>query len=261
MDMKNHRTAGSQTPGIERQQTFSRPSSLGPQLAFTLIELLTVISIIAVLAALTFPVLKGIKRRQYLNNAQAEMAQLETAIDRYKAAYGFYPPDNTTNVLVNQLYFELLGTTIVTNSSGQVAYQSLDDPTIQVPMASVSLVFGPGSSIGGFMNCTRPGASEDVRPAQSFLPNLKADQVSVFTNNFPNNKVPIKLIITSVGGPDSTYYPLGPNALGINPWRYNSSTPTNNPGGYDLWIQLSIAGRTNLICNWNQRVQFDSTLP
>ena len=25
------------------------------------------------------------------------MAKLETAIDRYKAAYGFYPPDNPPN--------------------------------------------------------------------------------------------------------------------------------------------------------------------
>ena len=62
--------------------------------AFTLIELLTVISIIGVLAALLFPVLKGVKRQQFIRNAQAEMAQLETAIERYKATYGFYPPDN-----------------------------------------------------------------------------------------------------------------------------------------------------------------------
>ncbi len=51
----------------------------------------------------------------------AEMAQLETAIDSYKAAYGFYPPSNPlynpTNVttyeghLINPLYYELLGTT------------------------------------------------------------------------------------------------------------------------------------------------------
>ena len=85
--------------------------------AFTLIELLTVISIIGVLAALLFPVLKGVKRQQFIRNAQAEMAQLETAIERYKAAYGFYPPDNQLNPanplipnpLMNQLYFGFVG--------------------------------------------------------------------------------------------------------------------------------------------------------
>ena len=87
--------------------------------AFTLIELLVVISIIGVLAAFTFPVMERLKRRQYINKTQAEMAQLETAIDRYKAAYGFYPPgnpatpttDHLSQRLINQLYFELLGTT------------------------------------------------------------------------------------------------------------------------------------------------------
>ena len=69
------------------------------------------------------------------------------------------------------------------------------------------------------------------------------------------------MIITAVGGPDTTYHPLGASALGINPWRYNSSNPTNNPGAYDLWIQLSISGKTNLICNWNKQVQYNSPLP
>ena len=51
------------------------------------------------------------------------------------------------------------------------------------------------------------------------------------------------------------------DAVGINPWRYNSSNPTNNPGAYDLWVQLSISGKTNLICNWNKQVQYNSPLP
>ena len=65
-----------------------------PAAAFTLIELLAVIAIMAALAALLLPVVGAVKKHQYIYNAQAEMAQLETAIDRYKAAYGFYPPDN-----------------------------------------------------------------------------------------------------------------------------------------------------------------------
>ena len=228
--------------------------------AFTLIELLTVISIIGVLAALLFPVLKGVKRQQFIRNAQAEMAQLETAIERYKATYGFYPPDNQlnpANPLMNQLYFELLGTTNVATPPGSPSYQSLDDPSLlPLSQANVSAVFG----VNGFMNCSTPGSAEDARPAQRFLTGLKSGEITIFTNSSaPNN--PIKLIITSVGGPDTTYHPLGAGALGINPWRYNSSNPTNNPGAYDLWIQLSISGKTNLICNWNKQVQYNSPLP
>ena len=46
----------------------------------------------------------------------------------------------------------------------------------------------------------------------------------------------------------------------LNPWRY-VCPGTNNPGSYDLWIQLSIAGKNNLICNWSEQVQIGSPLP
>jgi prepilin-type N-terminal cleavage/methylation domain-containing protein len=242
--------------------------------AFTLIELLTVMAIIGVLAAFTLSVLGRLKRQQYIRNVQGEMAQLETAIDRYKAAYGFYPPDNPCGSLnnqlrgplINQLYFELLGTTNVANPPGSSpTYQSLDDPTIQIAQGDFINDFGSDGNghncVSGFMNCNKPGSGEDARAAQDFLPGLKPNQVVVFTNNFPGNTVPIKLIITSVGGPDITYKPLGPNASGINPWRYNSSNPTNNPGAYDLWVQLSIGGKTNLVCNWSKQAQLNSPLP
>ena len=233
---------------------------------FTLIELLTVIAVIGILAAFLFPTLGTIKRRQYIRNAQAEMAQLETAIDRYKAAYGFYPPDNPCNPLVNQLYFELLGTTIITNN-GPI-YQSLDDPTIQIAQdpAVFKNVFGSDAGanncVNGFMNCNKPGAGEDAPVAKNFLPGLKPNQVAVYTNNIAKNLVPIKLFVTAVGGPDVNYNPLNQSAPPYyNPWRYNSSNPTNNPGAYDLWVQLSISGKTNLICNWNKQIQFSSPLP
>ena len=229
---------------------------------FTLIELLVVISIIGLLAALTFPVLTGVKRQQYIRNTQAEMEQIETAIERYKAAYGFYPPDGNkviNNVPINQLYFELLGTTNIAGDSPTPQYQSLDDPTIQLPPSALNNLFG----VSGFMNCSKPGSSEDAHMAQNFLPGLKPGQISsTFTNRNAGN-YPFKMLIASVGGPDPNYNPLGQPPPGpyYNPWRYNSSSPTNNPGAYDLWVQLSIGGRTNLICNWNKKVQFNSPLP
>ncbi len=107
--------------GAEREKTpVTRHAS-----AFTLIELLVVIAIMAALAALLLPVAGAVKKHQYIYNAQAEMAKLETAIDRYKAAYGFYPPDNhltnsANQALINQLYYELVGTT---NNAAATAVQ------------------------------------------------------------------------------------------------------------------------------------------
>jgi type II secretory pathway pseudopilin PulG len=225
--------------------------------------MLTVIAVIAVLASLIFPVIGAVEKRQTINHAQAEMAQLETAIERYKAAYGFYPPDNPdpkpkANQYINQLYFELEGTTY---SNG--VYTTLDG-SAWINSKDLNTVFGPG--VNGIMNCTRPGGGEDSAVARNFLPDLKSKQELIITN--ANGTYKIIVIITSVGGPDAGYVPLGVHDA--NPWRYNSSSPTNNPGAYDLWIQLSIGSTINsggviqqpslyLICNWSKQAQYNLT--
>ena len=227
--------------------------------AFTLIELLTVMAIMGVLAALILPVMHAVKIHQYIYNTQAEMAQLETAIDRYKAAYGFYPPSPTPpptpgnqSSLVNQLYYELVGTTYTNN-----IYTTLDG-SASIDADQVSTAF---PNVGGFMNCTKPGAGEDSAAARNFLPDLKPKQFwpqPGYTNN--GAKEGVNLLIGSVGGPSVQYQPL--KLQDLNPWRYNSSSPTNNPGSYDLWMELVFApGQTNLICNWTKQVQINSPWP
>jgi len=232
-----------------------RPSPLVSRRAFTLIELLTVIAIIGALAAMLLAVAGPIKRQQYKFQARAEMEKLATAIDRYKATYGFYPPDNhnnqTNRYLIHQLYFELTGTTNLNAAAPE--YRSLNDPSIpDLAGAQVNSAFG----VGGFMNCSKPGSGEESGTARNFLPDLKEKQV---WNKFTNNSVPVTLLITAVGGPDADYQPL--NQPDLNPWRYNSSNPTNNPGSYDLWIQLVIGRKTNLVCNWSKQVQINSPMP
>jgi len=243
---------------MRRRKRSGDGSTLSQLRAFTLIELLTVIAIIGVIAALILPVAGAVKKHQYLYNTQAEMAQLETAIDRYKAACGFYPPSPNTpptvgnpSTLVNQLYYELVGT-VLTNGG----YTTLDG-SASIDVAQVPNDF---TGVGGFVNCTKPNGGEDASAARNFLPDLKPKQFwpqPGFTNTGATEGV--NLLICSVGGPEVTYQPLGQQDR--NPWRYNSSSPTNNPGSYDLWIQLSIGGKTNLICNWTKQVQINSPLP
>ena len=228
--------------------------------AFTLIELLVVISIIAVLAALILPVAGQVKRQAILHNAQAEMSQIETAIERYKSAYGFYPPCSSvtmSNTPINQLYYELVGTTNIAAPAANPVYQVLGDPSQQLTGGQVSNVF----AVSGFMNCNKSGGDESASHAQDFLPDLKPRQI---VENITNNAVPnvgFTLLVSSAGGPDPAYQPLGQGTQDINPWRYNSANPTNNPGSYDLYIQLRIAGKTNLICNWTKQVQVNNPLP
>ena len=78
---------------------------------FTLIELLIVIAIIAILAAMIIPVTGAVNRAKIKSKAHAELEHVATAIELYKAKLGHYPPDNPGYPALNQLYFELVGTT------------------------------------------------------------------------------------------------------------------------------------------------------
>ena len=228
--------------------------------AFTLIELLVVIAIIGVLAAFTLTVLKSVKRHQYISHTQAEMGLLETAIQRYHDAYGFYPPGNPnynpnnpatfSQAMFSPLYYELEGTTF---DPAHYLYTTLDG-SLTINTNNVSKALG----VGGFINCTK-GSGEDAHSAQNFLPGLKPKQIGInITNQFNSANVPATVLLGSVGGPDQNYRPFG--ASGLNPWRYESPG-VNNPSSYDLWIQLVINGQTNLICNWSGQVQINSPLP
>jgi len=225
----------------------NRKSKIVNVRAFTLIELLTVIAIIAIIAALIFPVASTIKRQVILHSAQAQMAQLQTALERYKSVYGFYPP-GSARVLTNQLYYELEGT-VRTNLSGVDSYMTLDHVS-SIPVAILGSAFGAG--VGGFMNCNKSGSDEAAARAQNFLTELNTNQFNAVTVG----GIAVNLLVTPVGGPDSSYTPLG--LPDMNPWRY-LYPGTNNPGSYDLWIRLAIAGKTNLVCNWARTVQINNS--
>jgi prepilin-type N-terminal cleavage/methylation domain-containing protein len=64
--------------------------------AFTLIELLTVISIIAILSAISLNVIKGVNERAAVGQAKAELAALSQALEMYKLQYGDYPQTGRT---------------------------------------------------------------------------------------------------------------------------------------------------------------------
>jgi general secretion pathway protein G len=68
-----------------------------PTAAFTLIELLAVITIIGILAGLTLGAAGAVRRHGATSTAKAEVAALQAACDRYFADNNLYPSNSSIN--------------------------------------------------------------------------------------------------------------------------------------------------------------------
>ncbi len=66
--------------------------------AFTLVELLVVMGIIALLAAMLMPVIQNAITQANKGATRAEIQNLETAMQEFQMDFGFYPPDDPSAV-------------------------------------------------------------------------------------------------------------------------------------------------------------------
>jgi prepilin-type N-terminal cleavage/methylation domain-containing protein len=209
---------------------------------FTLIELLLVIAIIGVLTALVASAMSNTQLRAKKAVAQAELGQMQSAIDEYKEKLGFYPPDNPNDALINPLYFELLGTT-----NNGLTYVTLDTSG---QISNISGDINSKFNRPGFANSsTRAHSTDDSGAPIPFLNHLNSKQSGQFDSSRPL----VKILVCSVEWPDANTAPI-PGTL-LNPWRYVSSHPTNNPGSYDLWVDLLIGKKIYRVSNWSKQPQ------
>ena len=139
-------------------------------IAFTLIELLVVIAIMAILAGLVLPIGAAIKKKRIVSKSQTELQQIASAIEAYKAKLGVYPPDNPNNINLNQLYYELVGTTL------NNAVYTTKDGASTIAASAVPTTFG--LSVGGFVNCTQGAGSDEGTMAQTYIRELKPNQIA-----------------------------------------------------------------------------------
>ena len=80
------------------------------QQGFTLIELLMVITVILILAGITFGISRGVQNAQARTKAKAELATISQAIEQFKSRYGDYPWHKQGEVDTNKtLLFALTG--------------------------------------------------------------------------------------------------------------------------------------------------------
>ena len=216
--------------------------------AFTLIEILVVISIIAILSALILATAghaMGVARR---SRVQTELATLVTAIQSYKSAKGFYPQDNPNNYSISPLFYELTGTAITVYNSSPPRpasyYSETTGDTFNAMKATSDFFTVYGAGVTGFVN-----ASSDPSQVRNFF---GATGKSARVGHLITNGVPYTIFGVVVSGPVQF---ATTNGSTISPWFYNSSNPTNNPGSYDLWMDVYYSGKTNRISNWSQNPQ------
>ena len=220
-------------------------------LAFTLIELLVVISIIALLAGLIVGLARNAGQSNKRSRVRAELNQVITAIDAYKAHFGHYPPDNVApsskivNAITNQLFYELTG--VIVDDRSRVF--SARDRQQRIPIVSVQNFF----HADGFVN-----AGTNPKEIKSFLPSLKASQRRTVSKKAPNPDIEV-LAVTVDWPPNNLNFPPpfnSPDPLirRVNPWRYVKTNPTNNPDSFDLWAEFVEGGKIKVICNWSKDV-------
>lgn len=196
---------------------------------FTLVEMLAVIAVIAVLAGLVVGLTSRASRAGRDNKIKVMRDQLVTAIESYQAQFGSYPPDNrlpsgVVNSAVNPLFYELTGMVV---DNVQRRFYSPDHGDV-LTSADVNQLFNRE----GFVN-----ASPDPKKVRKFL-ELRSEQYDLLSEQ-PQAHV----LVVPV-----------PSKQGLNPWRYVSSNPTNNPGRFDLWAEFVDGKTVRMISNWHRDI-------
>lgn len=209
-------------------------------------QTVVVVVIVAVLGGLGYATYKFIAARVFEAQVRAavprvcagirqQRAAIASAIEAYKASFGVYPPDHVVSrqplvvdPVTNTLLYELVGATY--NSTNK--------------MLSVDRLEAAGAAyvkdffhIEGLKNC---GERDDQ--VKHFLPaeNLPAKQL----HDDPD------VFVLSAAVPYEELDPEIYYSIDRGSWHYVSSAPTNNPGHFDLWIEVKAGDHKITIGNW-----------
>jgi len=211
---------------------------------FTIVELLVVISIIALLASLTVGLSSVASRKSKESRMKGELDKLVTAVESYHAAIGSYPRDNAGTPSVNQLFYELSGTFY--HRAGRDGFFSLPNRDQRISSRAVANFF----HAPGFANSVAVDSGEKPK----FTDEFKPDQVKQISRN-PDFEV----LVAPVKGAAQYAYagkimPLAISATDgtvVNPWLYDSSSAIrNNRNGFDLWAEIVIGRGIFRFSNW-----------
>jgi prepilin-type N-terminal cleavage/methylation domain-containing protein len=210
---------------------------------FTLVELLVVISILAILAGMVIAGTGSFKEKRLKAKVSTELAQVDAMINQYKSKTGYYPPDNTNHPSVSGLFFELSGCT-----SGPSGFVTLDK-TESVNSATLKNL--TGNLLEGIMNCTRESSEDATHSAVKILVTAIKGKNYLVATNVVSTGYGLAMLGMFVEGPVVFNDADPASSKQINPWRYTSTNPTNNPNSFDLWIDVKSGNKILRFSNWS----------
>jgi hypothetical protein len=160
---------------------------------------------------------------------------LVKAIEAYKAHFGVYPPDHVVSrqplvvdAVTNTLLYELAG--VVYDSTNKWFFVG----RLEAADAKYVREF---FQIDGFRNC-----AEQADQVTHFLP---AENLPVKQFHDDPDVFGLSFAVPFEGLQPEVVWRIYPGS-----WRYVSSAPTNNPGRFDLWIEVGVGDRRVTIGNW-----------
>lgn len=151
------------------------PESKQPAAAFTLVELLTVIAIIGILASLLLVVIPHVITAAKIKKATIQMNDLAGAIQSYESAYGHFPVSKAVQAAANP---DFTYGAVFQNHSGSVTVGTLVTNSIVLNAEVVAVLMNftnyPGTAV------PTPDANFQANPQRTaFLaPNQPGDTVS-----------------------------------------------------------------------------------
>ena len=219
--------------------------------AFTLIEMLTVIAIIVVLAGILLPALKSAMERARFTEAKSDIANLQAALASYALDFGMYPPDRGTWQDGGNYNGYFL-------SSESIASAGTLDVPAEALVFFLGTQFAKQSGRNGDMDVNTPGS-----PSANALSWTGADKGEVFASITPDAYMEFKrdkLKDYDGDGFDAFVDPWGYPYIYNGPGNYGGGTngnPVHNRSSFDLF-SVGPNGRTNQAADtYNRTADFD----
>jgi hypothetical protein len=164
-----------------------------------------------------------------------QRGELVSAIEAYKAHFGVYPQDHVVSrqptvvdAINNPLLYELGG--VIYNPASKMFQLGGLEPA-------------DAKYVKGFFQC---GGFEN-----------SGESSNQITRFLTANPLPARQLHDDpdvfAAGFQVSYDGLAPEVVWefeVSTWRYVSSAPTNNPGKFDLWMEVKTKSQTVTIGNW-----------